>query len=438
MQFTRNLMRVPYTVGRWVRGEQHYGRQRLLNLLLTAPDNEYWVVGTRRMGKSSLLRQLEMMTDSHDHYVPLLCDLQGCQTTQDLATELVFAIEDASQRFAQLGITPETLRDLGAIEILRTLQRAAADQGKQLLLLIDEAEALIHVAEQEGNWLARLRRVFQDHRQRTVITATKMLLRLNDMQSDWMTSPFLFGFILVNLWSLDDAAAVALVQQSQAAFPVQVEPEILAEILYYTNRHPYLMQYLCQRLYVSDGEHAWLRAVEEEDLIPDHLLTNFLAIDFNHLSVLERRILLMVNERQALSHLDLVGLLSNDAPTRIHTFAYGLYKLGYIRRDGDLWAISNEYLARWLRENSSELRQIISSQLDEPLLERMIVQGVNQERAYLDAEMRGLTRKLAELNAVHVGSSGGELAELQRKIAEVHRELDEANRQLQLLSSGSL
>ena len=208
MQFTRNLMRVPYSVGRWVRGEQHYGRQRLLNLLLTAPDNEYWVVGTRRMGKSSLLRQLEMMTAGHDHYVPLLCDLQGCQSSQDLATELVFAVEDGAARFAQLGITPEALRDLGAIEILRTLQRAAASGGKQLLLLIDEAEALIHVAEQEGNWLARLRRVFQDHRQRTVITATKMLLRLNDMQSDWMTSPFLFGFILVNLWSLDDAAAV--------------------------------------------------------------------------------------------------------------------------------------------------------------------------------------------------------------------------------------
>jgi len=71
-------MRIPYVVGRWVRGKNHYGRQRLIDTLLARPDSATresatlesatlesatwgaatWLVGTRRMGKTSLLRQL--------------------------------------------------------------------------------------------------------------------------------------------------------------------------------------------------------------------------------------------------------------------------------------------------------------------------------------------------------------------------------------------
>ena len=55
-------MRVPYVVGRWVRGANHYGRHRLIDYLLNIHDNAVWVVSTRRMGKTSLLRQIEYLT----------------------------------------------------------------------------------------------------------------------------------------------------------------------------------------------------------------------------------------------------------------------------------------------------------------------------------------------------------------------------------------
>ena len=54
-------MRNPYTVGRWLRGADHYGREQLLEYLISAEDPAIWVVGTRRMGKTSLLRQLEWL-----------------------------------------------------------------------------------------------------------------------------------------------------------------------------------------------------------------------------------------------------------------------------------------------------------------------------------------------------------------------------------------
>ncbi len=94
----------PYVVGRWVRGAEHYDRQGLIEYLLAAPDTAIWVVGTRRMGKTSLLRQIELVTaQERAHLVPLFWDLQGCTDPATLTLELLQAIEDAVARAATRG-----------------------------------------------------------------------------------------------------------------------------------------------------------------------------------------------------------------------------------------------------------------------------------------------------------------------------------------------
>ena len=82
-------MRVPYVVGRWVRGANHYGRQRLIDYVLSIEDNTVWIVGTRRIGKTSLLRQIEFLTVDDPSYVPLFWDLQGCETSANLTRRAV-------------------------------------------------------------------------------------------------------------------------------------------------------------------------------------------------------------------------------------------------------------------------------------------------------------------------------------------------------------
>ena len=54
----------PYVVGQWVRGERFYGRSSLIDEILDGPRNSLWVLGTRRIGKTSLLKQLEYLTSS--------------------------------------------------------------------------------------------------------------------------------------------------------------------------------------------------------------------------------------------------------------------------------------------------------------------------------------------------------------------------------------
>ena len=195
----------------------------LFDYLLNTSDTAIWVVGARRIGKTSLLRQLEFLTDCPDSsLVPLFWDMQGCQNSGDLAFELFLSLEDVRERFERNEIQIGQFEGLDAVLILRRLNRQLANQGKTLLLLIDEAEVLISVARQESAWLARLRRGLQDGQQKTIVASTKLLTALNDATASWDTSPFLFGFNMVNLWNLDPESTIELIEQRQTDQPVEL------------------------------------------------------------------------------------------------------------------------------------------------------------------------------------------------------------------------
>ncbi len=428
-------MRVPYIAGRWVRDRNHYGRQRLFTYLLNSDDTAIWVVGSRRIGKTSLLRQLEYLTDSGaSNQVPLFWDMQGCASSSDLSFELFMAIEDEADRFAQYGVELADLEGSDAIVILRRLARALAAAGKTLLLLIDEAEVLINIARGEASWLARLRKVLQDGHLRTVLASTKLLAQLNQITADWETSPFLFGFSMVNLWSLDPDAASALVEQRQSDQPLAVESELLEDILSHTNRHPYLLQYLCQRLCI-EGENGRvaLRQPSDEDLEPDHLLAGLFLIDYQHLTGLERRILLLVAEHTVIAEDDLLRLLDDQPPDRVRTFLWGLEKLGQVRQVLGQWTVGNEYLRRWLSHEWQTLRDIEAAPLDESSFEELLHVGHAQEVQAYANEVAHLENRYAELLANgHRGQTStdllaNDLSRLQRFLAAAHRDLQRSS-----------
>lgn len=425
-------MRIPYVVGRWVRGEHYYGRERLLRHLLSASDSALWVVGTRRMGKTSLLRQLELITEDTDSaFLPLFWDLQGCENADDLSNELRYAVEDAAERFTPYGVVPADVEGQDAIAILRTLNRALAAHDKTLLLLIDETEALIRTAQRQPDWLAKLRKALQSERQRTVMVSTKLLSRLNDITAGWTTSPFLFGFSLVNLWSLDYESAVALVRQTQSDTTVEAGDALVQEILVHTNRHPYLIQYLCQRLFVAgEGGRGRLRPIVEEDLVPDQLLAGFCQIDFQHLSRTEQRILLHIAQAGIAGEDELAAALSNEPPGRLRTFLYGLNKLGYVRRLAGRWTVGNEYLRRWLYDNMEQLVTLSESALDDADVEELLQQGFSTELAYLHGDIASLQAQLEELRRQQANAPGGLARALGREIARVAASLEQARREL--------
>jgi len=425
-------MRIPYIVGRWVRHHNHYGRQRLLTYLLSTPDTAVWAVGARRIGKTSLLRQLELLTDAPaSNLAPLFWDMQGCENSGDLSTELYMAIEDERQRFERFGIVVSELEGHDAPTILRRVSRSLATAGATLLLLIDEAEVLINIARQEPGWLARLRRVLQDGHLRTVVASTKLLAQLNQITADWDTSPFLFGFNMINLWNLDQDAAADLVQQRQTAEPIDVDPVILEDILIHTNRHPYLIQFLCQRLYAeaSNGV-ATLRPPQDEDLEPDHLLAGFFRIDFQHMTRLERRILLTVAAHTVFAEAEIFADLAEEPPSRIRTFLWGLEKLGHLRLVYGQWAIGNEFLRRWLHHEGEDLQRIEDTPLDDQSFEKLLEIGYTQENRTFSREINHLEACYADLRALQGQANGRAMPNLTAEIEQVNKHLAAARRDL--------
>jgi len=425
-------MRIPYIVGRWVNDRHHYGRHRLFAYLLDTPSAALWLVGARRIGKTSLLRQLEFLAHTTaSGYVPLFWDMQGCENSGDLSVELYMALEDTEHYFGQYGIDVSALQGQDALVILRRLTRALNAAGKRLLLLIDEAEALLAIARTEPAWLARLRRALQVPNQKCVLASTKLLAQLNDLTADWPTSPFLFGFNLINLWSLDPDSAVALIEQRQAAVQVTVSPEILEDIIIHTNRHPYLLQFLCHRLYgeLEDGT-GYLRAPTNDDLDFDNLLAGLFLVDFQHLTNLERRLLLTIGRSSIATEAEVLTALADQSPERILTFLWGLEKLGHLRQVYGQWTIGNEYLRRWLQQELDTLERMNDAKLADDTFEKLLKVGHAQEVQGFRTEIKRLELAYSSIKADLAQSQNGQREALRADLDHIETLLMSARRDL--------
>ena len=93
------LPAIPYVVGQWVRGERFYGREAQIAEILGGPRNWIWLLGTRRVGKTSLLKQLEHLTAGGGQgFFPLFWDFQGADDRQGLTLDFHDALLDAEER----------------------------------------------------------------------------------------------------------------------------------------------------------------------------------------------------------------------------------------------------------------------------------------------------------------------------------------------------
>lgn len=340
-------MKNPFIAGNWVRGEGFFGRREVIAEVLDGSHNYLWITGTRRMGKTSLLKQIEYLSTRGEYasrYISLFWNLQGAGDLKGLTESLLESVEDAEERFAALGIAVEELEDKSLVEILRILLKSARMHERILLLLCDECEELIVVEQRNPEVMPRLRRIFQQGEDiRTVICATKRLMRLEDSATP-DTSPFLHGFIpplYLGCFSEDDART--LIRQGR------FDEQTAAEILQRTNRHPYLVQLLCKRLFESGDLETVIRDIGNDDMV-----SHFFAVDFDYLDDNEKLIIWYVLKQDRITP----GELANKTSIQQENLAkslHSLIQLGYLCRDGERICIANYFFERWLRREKEEL-----------------------------------------------------------------------------------
>ena len=337
---SRDRMRNPFIAGSWVRGDNFFGRADILRDILEGARDSLWVVGARRLGKTSLLKELERRVQGSPQtpFVPLYWDLQGSSDARGLADNLLGSVEDteAFRRATDIGV--EDLEGMAVPEMLTTLIRRTVRSGWRLLLLVDEAEEFLAVARADAYVLPRLRRIFQKGPEvRTIFTSTKRLARI-DERTDFATSPFLLGFIPpVYLTPLAADEARALLARGQ--FGADEIELVLAR----TACHPFLVQLIASRLFESHDLAATL-----DQVASDEMVANFFSVDFQTLDPDERTLLEEVARDGTRSRRELAQTLrrTEDATEPL---LYGLGKMGYLAEDDGAFRIGNWFFDRWLR-----------------------------------------------------------------------------------------
>lgn len=424
-------MRNPYVTGSYVTGSRHYGREDLLDYLLHGESRACWVVGNRRIGKTSLLRQLEARALADARLVPIFWDMQGCGSFLYLGRYLADAVGDHAEIFESLGMMPALMDEEDALALLVNLRRLAMRAGRELLLLCDETEVLINIAKSEPEAMQRL------HRQltagvglRSVMTSTRRIYRMHDVCRDWSTSPFLAGFDMSRtLGSLGPAAAEALIVQTQApeSERVRVTSEVVEAISRATNNHPLLLQLLCSRLFLEDGS---LRGLQDEDLRVEPILAGFFEHDFLQLTEADRRAVLAVH-RETLADEALLLPVTGDSPAELSQRLDNLEGLGYLRRAYDRIEIGNDFLANWLAAAGEQLDAMPALDTSDAAMRRAFARQQQRDTSSLVAQLNARRTRLVELELVRAREltsvSPQVLAEIdlvQGEIAALHTVLD--------------
>ncbi|HEX9116314.1 MAG TPA: hypothetical protein VGA61_09620 [Anaerolineae bacterium] len=393
-------MRNPYLAGPYVTGRSYYGRQALIDYLLHGAGPAYWVVGSRRIGRTSLLRQLDLLAGQDGQWLPIFWDLQGCDSFKRLGQYFAAAVGERAEQFLGLDLTPEAIAHEDVLVLLPRLRRAARKAGREVLLLCDETEALVRIAQGAPRSMQRLHgELTAGNGLRLVAVSTPAIYALHDVCREWPTSSFLSGFDMAQmLGGLAPQDAYRLILQAQEAEPVRVAPDLIEKIRSHTNDHPYLIQLLCSRLFQESGR---LRAVQDDDLAIDEGLAGLLAADFALLARADRRLLLAVAEGNRGDDAALARRLAMP-PAELAQRTRNLLRLAYLRRSAGKLEPGNGFLAGWLaaepdRAALPATRPIPVS--EEAMHDALAGQQV-QEANFLRTQLNLHRTRLVELEAI--------------------------------------
>jgi serine/threonine-protein kinase len=341
---------IPYVVGQWVRGDRFYGRDELIAEIVDGHRNSLWVLGTRRVGKTSLLKQLEHITLPGDRgYLPVFWDFQGADDPEELHLSFYDALLDAEDRLAEVGVAAADMPGDDLFAAMAKLRRRLRSIDLSLLLLCDEVEELLNLHRQDPALLRKLRRAMQSQEGiRSVLASSVRLCALADERGD--TSPFLHGFSPpLFIPGLSDDESRALIHQDH--LPDDSRPRIDAAeaetIRARCDNHPYLIQLVCKRrLELGDLDEAC------EQVATDRMVNYFFSVDFEMLSETERAILRFLSAHAAADG----DAIRANLPTESAGHAADLQRLeqlGFIRRTEDRsFRLPSVFFRRWLEELS--------------------------------------------------------------------------------------
>jgi HAMP domain-containing protein len=234
-----------------------FGREDLFNFieenLNAAQRNNLVLIGQRRTGKSSLLKQLPLRLG--EMYIPVYLDGQSIAIDpglpaffSNLAMEISFALQERGFRIEIPDITTFNERPAYKFEH-EYLHKVFTEIGdRYLVFLLDEFEEL-ESAVKRGNLdvsvFSFLRHLIQHESRLSVIFCGTH--RIEELATDYWS--VLFNISLYkHIGFLEYEEAIRLIQEPVAAYGMCYDDLALDKVWRITAGHPYFLQLLCHSL----------------------------------------------------------------------------------------------------------------------------------------------------------------------------------------------
>ena len=264
----------PYVAGNPVTGALFVGRDHVMLRL-----EELWraheapsviLYGHRRMGKTSILKNLGARFSPHSHIVDFNMQLRkSIKSTGQLIYSLALACYDRLTPEQQLALGQPTSNDFSDddfnITFIHFLERLNQQlQNQRLLITVDEFEIIedgIKKGYFDPNLLAFWRGIIQTYP--WFIMAFAGLHNLEEMCHDYWHP--LFGSVTaIPISFLTHGAARQLIIQPNPDFPLDYDADAIENIIQLSGGQPYLVQLICHALVSRFNRQTFEEGAERE------------------------------------------------------------------------------------------------------------------------------------------------------------------------------
>ena len=403
----------PYIAGNPIRGQSHFvGRSGILRdvlLLLSTPHaNAIALYGQRRIGKTSILFQLEKQLAESGNYLPVYFDLHD---KADLPLSLIlYRLAGQIARYVDAPSLDKSKFDVDGTYFHNDfLPNAVKQTQKKLILLFDEFDVLDRPDKgQVGatflpylrKWMAR---TYQVH------FVLAMGRRPEDLSARMLNA---FKQVRARHVSLMDLSeSLAIVRQSEHNQTLFWSEGGINRVCYWTQGHPYLTQLLCSEVweaaYDENPAEAPMAGPEDVDLAVEATLeqgANAFQWIWNGLPPTEKLMMaamagtgrLNVTREQLGETLDKNGICLSRGELDIAPET--LIRLDLLQRVDNGYRFTIPLLQRWVAENRPVRR--VKAELDslEPQAENL---QTNAERKYAEGDFTAAEMSLRRALAIN-------------------------------------
>ena len=407
----------PYIAGNPVRGQSHFvGRSDILRdvlgLLRNPNANAIALYGQRRIGKTSILFQLEEQLAETGKYLPVYFDLHD---KADLSlSEILYRLAGQIARYVDMHPLDRVKFDAeGGYFHNEFLPQAIKKTKKNLILLFDEFDVLDrpYKGQVGATFLPYLRkwmaRTYQVH------FVLAMGRRPEDLSARMLNA---FKQVKARHVSLMDLSeSLAIVRQSEHNNTLHWTDAGINRVCYWTQGHPYLTQLLCsevwERAYDHDPRVLPTAGAKEVDGAVEATLeqgANAFQWIWNGLPPTEKIMMAAMagTGRLAVSWDQLNKVLDDNevclVAQELRIAPETLIKWNLLRQVGDGYRFTIPLLQRWVAENRPLRRVKADLDSQEPIAENLYVEALKQyDRGELKEAEISLRRALA-MNPEHV------------------------------------